>query len=101
MTDLNVGTSSELGLPERIGPSRHVVSAKHGEATVLLNVKAGEYYVTHGVGCMIWELLGDNVPVAEIIARICREYDVDVATAKNDVLAFVRHLQETALVVAS
>jgi hypothetical protein len=84
--------------PDRLAPSHHVVTAKHGDATVLLNIKAGEYYITQGVGCTIWEMIGDDVPVSEMVRRIVDDYSIAEATARSDIEEFIQTLTAAALV---
>jgi|SRR5215212_4210459 len=73
------------------------VSSDLGGEVAILDLQAGMYYGLDEVGARIWQLLREPNVVGEIQATIAREYDVDPARAKRDVLAFLQRLAEEGL----
>ncbi|SRR6266511_5423271 len=70
-----------------------------GEA-VLLNIENGTYYTLNRVGTVIWQLLMGEQPLEGILAAVCERFAVNAAVAREDLLAFVSHLQRERLIVA-
>lgn len=65
----------------------------HGEL-VLFDPEKGCYYGAGPVGGRIWSLIGEKRTVEAIVAAIVSEFDVDQATAEEDVLAFIGELRD-------
>ena len=66
--------------------------------TVMMSIERGEYYGISGVGSRVWELLEQPVTLADIIAIICAEFDIDQATCQTDMEQFLSELQSLELV---
>ncbi len=49
------------------------------------------------IGAVIWEKVDGSKSVAGIIDELCREYDADSDTIREDVYAFVKDLHECSL----
>jgi hypothetical protein len=64
-----------------------------GEA-VLVHPGQGKVRVLNPVGARLWELADGTLTVGGIAQVIAVEYDVDLAQAENDALAFCRDLAE-------
>ena len=47
----------------------------------------------------LWSVLAEEVTVADLVAALCGEYEVDESTAEKDVREFVATLEERELVV--
>jgi len=62
----------------------HVVSAKHGTETVLLNAQSGRYYTLNDAGGFIWSMLCSDATSSQITDALVVHYDVDIARATND-----------------
>ena len=67
---------------------------------VLLELRRGIYYGLDAVGMRVWQLLGDERPLDEIVACLMAEYEVDAAEAAADVQALVGTLCDHGLVEA-
>jgi hypothetical protein len=63
-----------------------------GEA-LIVNAEGGEILVLNEVGAFVWTLLDGSHDVASIVRRVLDEFDVDPATARNDVEAFLSSLR--------
>lgn len=51
----------------------------------------------NGTGEFLWGLLGQDTTEDALIAAMLEEYDIDEATAKKDIAAFVGRLKEADL----
>ena len=64
-----------------------------GEA-LIVNAEGGEILVLNEVGAFVWTLLDGSHAVSAIVDGVLAEFDVDPATARNDVEAFLESLQQ-------
>lgn len=71
-----------------------------GDDCVLLHLETGYYYTLNPVGRFIWDLLASPLQMAEVIARVTDEYDVDGKTAGADVEEILTDLAQENLIVA-
>ncbi len=85
-------------LSDRFRPGKKVVSARHADATVLLDADRGRYYTLNEVGGRIWELVGAGEPVFEILQCLEREYDASPDKLQADVAALLEHLLRVKLI---
>ncbi len=74
-----------------------VMSRLVGDETVLLDLASGVYFGLDGVGQRIWESVVEGNSLAQAVAVIVSEYDVDEAQAQADVLEFAGDLVERGL----
>ena len=51
-------------------------------------------FALNELGAFIWDLLPDVETEAEIVSAVLKEYDIDEATAEQDVSEFVSQLKE-------
>jgi hypothetical protein len=83
----------------RVRQRAHIVAARRGESTVLLDVTRGAYYSLDGVGARVWDLLGDPTSAEAVIADLVREYDAPPERIADDVAVLLRQLAAAHLVV--
>lgn len=62
-----------------------------GEA-VLLNLETGIYFGLNPVGTRIWQLIGNQRPLADVLAILQREYAVEPDALERDLLALCGEL---------
>ncbi len=74
------------------------VSADLGGEAAILQMGSGAYYGLNPVAARVWQLLAQPVTVDEIVTRLTAEYAVDEPTARQDVEALLRRMQEERLV---
>jgi Coenzyme PQQ synthesis protein D (PqqD) len=74
------------------------VSSDLGGEVAILDLDAGMYYGLEEVGARIWELVQEPRLVEEIQATILKEYEVDPARGRHDVLALLQELVDKGLV---
>jgi hypothetical protein len=74
----------------KIPPNVH--ARRFDQATVVLNLAAGNYFSLDGVGTTIWDaaVVGKTLP--EIVQQVLASYETDEATANADVRGFLDHL---------
>ena len=82
----------------RLVGSPQVQAATCGDETVLLHVDRGRYYALNQVASRIWTLVCEGVPFAEIVDRICAEYDVARERGERDADMLIRQLISESLV---
>ena len=61
---------------------------------VMMSVDSGKYYSLDRIGSRIWELLEDPVSISVLVERLLREFQVERQTCVEDVIAFLRQLDD-------
>lgn len=69
-----------------------------GEGGVLLHLVTGQYYGLNVTGALIWSLLDGRRTLEEIVAEIRTRVKDAPAGLAEDVMGFIGHLRERALV---
>lgn len=69
-----------------------------GEA-VLLNLSSERYFGLDAVGTRIWQLIEQNMPLAEIAFRIGDEFDAPLETISKDLDVLLEQLTDAGLIV--
>ena len=54
-------------------------------------------FITNDVGATLWEGLKTDTTAEALVARLLEEFDIDSATAKQDVGEFIARLRELEL----
>jgi hypothetical protein len=65
--------------------------------TIVLDLPSSQYFAITGVGSRVFQLLAEDRSVDDLVITILAEYDVDEATARRDVTAFVDRLHQAKL----
>jgi Coenzyme PQQ synthesis protein D (PqqD) len=88
-----------IELQECFQPNGADIAAKviDGEA-IILNIANGLYFSMGEVGALVWELIEVGCSGGEIRDALAARYDVDAATAGEDVVALLQTLLEEGLV---
>ncbi len=68
------------------------------EEAILLDLDEGEVLRLNPVGAEIWNAIDGTRSVAEIVAHICRTFEVSHRTARRDVDRFLKQLLRHELV---
>lgn len=68
------------------------------EQAVLLDQDEGELFRLTPVGAAIWEVLDGQRTVLDVIASVQEVFDVSPATAKKDVISFLKQLRRYGLI---
>lgn len=67
---------------------------------VMVDFEQGKYFMIKGVGNDIWEMLADDVVVADIMDKLLQEYDVTVEQCEKEVLEFLTNLENFGIIEA-
>jgi len=78
--------------------AQHVVSARQGDAPVLLDLRRGMCYSLNELGWRIWDQVGTGEAVATVVRTLRQEYGLPSDTFEADVTAFVDHLLKASLI---
>jgi hypothetical protein len=86
-------------LDRRYEKNPHIVSRLIGEEFILVPVRHDvadleSIYTLTGTGVRIWELLDERLTGHELKERIVEEFDVGHAEAEEDLVQFLRQLEE-------
>jgi hypothetical protein len=65
---------------------------------VLLHLETKRYYSLNETGALLWELVQEGKPLAEMAEALQADYTVDSAPAMAAILAFVEELCQEGLV---
>lgn len=82
----------------QVKASNDQVSCELDEETAILDMKTGVYYGLDPVGARIWELIQQPQTVAEVVAQLLDEYDVDAEQCTQDVIMLLSQLHERELI---
>ncbi|HEX9107670.1 MAG TPA: PqqD family protein [Longimicrobiales bacterium] len=77
----------------------HVVAARQGERTILLDARRGRYFGVDDVGATIWRLLAGGATLAELVAGLEEQYAAPRETLERDAATVVGRLERAHLVV--
>ena len=68
------------------------LAAKVGDELVMMSAAKGNYIGLTAVGARIWELIETPCTIESLCAALVNEYDVDPATCRAEVDAFLATL---------
>jgi hypothetical protein len=69
-----------------------------GQAVIVAPAKR-ELHEFDETATFLWSVLAKDVTVADLVAALCGEYEVDEATAEKDIREFVATLEQKELVI--
>lgn len=75
-----------------------LVAADLDKQKVMMSIESGKYYGLDSVGSRIWELIGKQHTVRELVLELVKEYDVEEVTCRRDVLVFLNKLYDQGLI---
>ena len=61
---------------------------------VLISIKSGIYYDLDEVGSFIWNALENPLPVTDVVEQVLSNYEIERATCEEDVMEFMRNLND-------
>ena len=64
---------------------------------ILLQLENGKYFGLNDVGTRMWQLIVEHQSLQIVLARLEREYDVDAAELRTDLLRLVDDLSRNRL----
>jgi len=92
-----------LNLKTTFKPSPNIVPRKTGDEYVLVPLSNNiadmdRVYTLNETGAFIWERLDGKTDLAAILKEMQKTFDVDKATAEQDLLEFIDQLKEYLIV---
>ncbi len=66
---------------------------------IALQLESGEYFSFNEIGRLAWMALVEGRSVGQVIEAVLAEYEVSLAQAESDVVAFTQGLLENKLLV--
>jgi len=79
----------------------HVVAARQGERTILLDARRGRYFGVDDVGASIWRQLAGGATLAVLVAALEQEYAAPREALERDATEFLARLARARLVVSA
>src|SRR5216110_2653246 len=83
---------AEVTLDARVLVPETVMASEVDGETVILNLETGIYFGLDAVGSEIWRAIQRNGSLHEALAAVEREYDVDAAVVRADLLQLVSQM---------
>lgn len=75
-----------------------VVGCTLGDGAALLHLRTNIYYSLNEVGSYVWEALGEGVPFAKLVERVCSEFAAPAGVVEADLARLVQRLDAAGLV---
>jgi hypothetical protein len=75
-----------------------LLHAQVGNEVVMMSIEAGAYFGVTDVGKRIWELVEQPTTVADLCARLVREYNVGAEECEAETLAFLDDLERQGII---
>jgi hypothetical protein len=85
-------------LPTRVTISPELLVQQLEDETVLLDLQSERYFGLDDVGTRMWRLLAEHREVLPVYERLLKTYQVDDATLRHDLAAFIDRLADAGLV---
>jgi hypothetical protein len=74
-----------------------VVASNIDDEKVMMSVEKGAYYGLDPIGSRVWDMIDKPIRVTELIDLLLLKYDVDRETCEQDVMAFLKELNESGI----
>lgn len=78
--------------------NRQVIGRNVEDEAVLVLPRAGQVKVLNEVGALIWQLCDGEHSIAQIVAAVCQEYDIEPEQAEADTLRFLEALAQREMI---
>ena len=65
---------------------------------VMVDFDSGKYFLIKGVGNDIWDLIQQEMTVAEMVSKLLVEYEVEEEVCKASVIEFLKDLKKSGLI---
>jgi hypothetical protein len=74
-------------------PSPDVIARHLGDGAVLVHLPSNRVFELNHTGSRVWELIGEGVPIPQMVQTLVAEFDMDpegVEADVNDLIAWLR-----------
>lgn len=68
---------------------------------LMMSIDSGEYYSVDTIGARVWSLLEKPTAVTTLCQTLMREFDVDLTTCQQDLLAFLHEMSTLDVITVS
>ncbi len=82
----------------RVTISKDLVYQELDGEMVILDLKSGQYFGIDLIGSCIWQMLEQNIHPADIVERLLQEYEVETDLCRQQVVTFLRELEQNTLI---
>lgn len=89
---------TEISPASRIKLNDDVLFQELQGDAVLLDLKTGVYFGLDRVGTRMWHLMGEHKVISDVVHAVTEEFDVPQQRCADDVVAFVKRLNEQGLI---
>jgi hypothetical protein len=76
----------------------HVAARRLDEATIVAELRDGTYFELDAVGSLIWQEIAAGANLDHLVGSVTAAFEIDEATARVDLEAFLADLVERGLV---
>jgi hypothetical protein len=89
---------------ERFIRNKEVVSRQIEGELIIVPIRSGvgdlnSLYTLNPVGSVLWDFMDESHTIAEMVQRVCDEFEVTASQAQQDIAAFLESLLEEKLIV--
>jgi hypothetical protein len=86
--------------------NKDVVSRKIEGELVIVPIRSGvgdlnSLYTLNAVGSVLWDFMTEGHTISEMVERVCGEFEVTTAQARQDIESFLDSLIEEKLVLSA
>jgi hypothetical protein len=96
---IGVRSNAQGGAARRLRPARDVLAGERDGVTVLLDLRREVYLGLDEVGTAIWREIERGAEPAQIVERLCSEFDAPREVVEQDTHAFLATLVRRGLAV--
>lgn len=65
---------------------------------VVLLPEGAQLHALKGCGSRIWEFIEDEISIAQVVQKICDEYEVEPQRAREEITGFIHKLEALKLI---
>lgn len=76
----------------------HIDARSVDDEVIIFDARSGGYLGLNATGAAVWDVLSSGGPVAHAVDALVTHFDVDRATAEQDVPLLLRQLQDLDLI---
>ena len=80
-----------------VARNKRLLTAELDGELVAMSVEQGACYSLDAVGTRIWALIAEPRSIDDLCAQLVREYEVEPAECRSDVMALIRELRDEGL----
>lgn len=87
-----------IDISTKVCQSKEIDDADLNGEKVMMNLDKGKYFALNSIGSRIWEIMKSEICAKDIVKILLEEYDIDKETCENNVLNYLRLLENEELI---